>query len=68
MSTQQLHIKLQTQPYSISIVKFVLPLSIHFDGMQDLQRMNVTAATLFPGLDGFARSLHFHVRTRNDCD
>jgi hypothetical protein len=25
----------------------------------DLDRMNVSATTLFPGLDGFARSLHF---------
>jgi len=24
--------------------------------------MNVTARSLFPGLDGFARSLYFHLR------
>ncbi len=29
--------------------------------LENLQRMNITAATLFPGLDGFARSLGFDI-------
>ena len=38
-------------------LKIELPIEIHGVVLQDLKAMNVTAATLFPGLDGFARSL-----------
>jgi len=37
--------------------KVTLPKSEGLDCMIDLQRMNINAASLFPGLDGFARSL-----------
>jgi hypothetical protein len=40
------------------VVKLILPIEIHNVAMHDLAQMNVTAASLFPGLDGFARSLH----------
>jgi hypothetical protein len=46
----------------ISIVKIVIPSSLHSKALTELYKMNVTAATLFPGLDGFARSLSFHFR------
>ena len=34
----------------------------------DLARMNISATTLFPGLDGFARSLHFFVGMQSAYD
>jgi hypothetical protein len=43
------------------VVKIVLPGAVHRDALRDLRAMNVTAATLFPGLEGFARSLAFHL-------
>jgi FRG domain len=43
-----------------AVMKVVLPRSLRRDGLEELWRMNVTAASLFPGLDGFARSLHFY--------
>jgi hypothetical protein len=46
----------------ISIMKIIIPYNFHSKALTDLFRMNVTAATLFPGLDGFARSLSFPFR------
>ncbi len=48
-----------------AVIKILLPLATHHDVLQDLWNMNVTAATLFPGLDGFARSLHYFLRMDN---
>lgn len=45
------------------LIKVVLPRSIHQDARDDLWRMNISAATLFPGLDGFARSLGYYIQT-----
>ncbi len=39
------------------IMKLVLPAKQRFHTLQSLQRMNIHEASLFPGLDGFARSL-----------
>jgi hypothetical protein len=39
------------------IKKLIMPKSQGLDCLTDLLRMNINAATLFPGLDGFARSL-----------
>lgn len=47
---------------SPQLVKIVLPRTVHGEVMRDLVSMNMTANTLFPGLDGFARSLHRHLR------
>jgi len=44
------------------LIKILLPRDIHPDALEDLWQMNISAATLFPGLDGFARSLGFHMR------
>jgi hypothetical protein len=41
------------------LVKVVLPGPIHKLALQDLHGMNITAATLFPGLHGYARSLFY---------
>lgn len=46
----------------ISIIKVVIPSNLHSKILTELYNMNVTAATLFPGLDGFARSLSFRFR------
>jgi hypothetical protein len=47
---------------SASLIKITLPKGCHGTTIFDLKEMNITAATLFPGLDGFARSLkiRFH--------
>lgn len=44
-----------------SVMKIVLPFERHRAVLNDLVSMNITAATLFPGIDGFARSLHYHL-------
>jgi hypothetical protein len=45
-----------------SIMKYVLPNSIRYQALKDLRFMNITAASLYPGIDGFARSLHTRLR------
>ena len=40
-------------------LKLVLPKSERFNTLQCLHKMNIHDATLFPGLDGFARSLKY---------
>lgn len=44
--------------FDTPIVNIVLPRKIHNEAVWDLDQMNVNATSLFPGLDGFARSLH----------
>ncbi len=41
----------------LCILRIDLPAQMRFSAMQDLLRMNIHDASLFPGLDGFARSL-----------
>jgi hypothetical protein len=40
-----------------SVVKIVLRPTMIPEAIEDLHRMNVSEASLFPGLEGFARSL-----------
>lgn len=49
-------------------LKLLLPLAIQHDVLQDLWSMNVNAASLFPGLDGLARSLNYHLRIESLWD
>lgn len=49
------------EPNCISLVKIRIPREQHEDIKADLELMNIHAATLFPGLEGFARSLRQHV-------
>lgn len=44
----------------LSVLKIVIPASEHRKLLFHLRRMNITEATLFPGLDGFARSLNYY--------
>jgi hypothetical protein len=46
---------------SASVVEVVLPWALHRPAREDLWRMNLTAASFFPGMDGFARSLLYYV-------
>lgn len=41
------------------VLKIVIPRNLHDVALRDLQQMNISAASLFPGLDGFARSLRY---------
>lgn len=41
-----------------AIYKLILPAYIQTDVMIDLFKMNITRASLFPDLDGFARTIH----------
>lgn len=47
-----------------SVLKVVLSRDFHRRAIEDLRMMNVSAEALFPGLDGFARSLTFYVAHR----
>jgi hypothetical protein len=53
---------------SASLIKITLPKGCHSTAIFDLREMNVTAATLFPGLDGYARSLKIRLRYPFDDD
>jgi hypothetical protein len=44
-----------------TIIKCVIPGKSRKDVLDDLKSMNITATSLFPGLDGFARSLHYEL-------
>ncbi len=46
----------------VAILKIVISRDIHKEALYDLHEMNVNPSTLFPGLDGFARSLNLHLR------
>ena len=41
------------------LIKFVLPKQVRAEAMATLYSMNITQATLFPGLDGLARSMAY---------
>jgi len=41
--------------------KIVLPIALRDDVMRALYRMNITHATLFPDLDGLARSIGYEL-------
>ncbi len=54
------HLQLGTFSLAGKVLKIVLPKKIHVEARKCLRTMNLDAANLFPGLDGFARSLHTH--------
>lgn len=45
----------------VSVIKVVLHRGMHGQILNDLESMNISAATLLPGLDGFARSLRHRI-------
>lgn len=52
---------LSDQDQSNIMAKIVLASGVREVGMRELYRMNITHATLFPGLDGLARSLGYEL-------
>jgi hypothetical protein len=42
-------------------IKYILDKTMRFDGLRKLRLMNVTSATLFPGIDGFCKSLKLQI-------
>jgi hypothetical protein len=52
----------------LSVLKLILSRSSHRSAIDDLRSMNITSATLFPGLDGFARSLYYYLRAAEAGD
>jgi len=44
------------------LIKIVIPHNCQNSALDELRNMNISAATLFPGLDGFARSLNLTFR------
>lgn len=50
----------ELRPYHL--IKIILPRAIHKTALYELNEMNMNSSTLFPGLDGFARSLYLHLR------
>ena len=47
---------------SYPLFKLIIPKKYHLDIFEDLDKMNINAATLFPGLDGFARYQYRYIR------
>jgi hypothetical protein len=43
--------------HDIKVIKINIPLDLHDDILYSLKEMNITAETLFPGIDGLAKSL-----------
>src|ERR1700730_8887027 len=50
------------------VIKLIIPRCIHRPALMDLKYMNITSTTLFPGLDGFARSLRHYLRSHDNDD
>jgi hypothetical protein len=42
---------------SVNMMQIVIPKELHKEGIRKLYEMNITRTSLFPGLDGFSRSL-----------
>jgi len=42
-------------------IKYIIPARLRLSGLERLKRMNITSATLFPGIEGFSKSLRFQI-------
>lgn len=54
--------------YNTCLFKLIIPRKVCVEGLYDLRNMNINAATLFPGLDGQARSLNLIMRNMEDSN
>lgn len=54
--------------FNTQVLKINLPRDWNKEIIGNLYQMNIDAASLFPGLDGFARSLKFPVRIRENTE
>jgi hypothetical protein len=52
--------------YNTCLFKLIIPRKTCLEGLVDLRNMNINAATLFPGLEGQARSLNMIMRSMED--
>ena len=52
---------------TLAVIKINLPVHFHREAIHDLYSMNIDAASLFPGLNGFARSLSFILREEDEA-
>jgi hypothetical protein len=55
-----------TDPGHIVKFKFILPKAAYMEAIKELLSMNISYATLFPGLDGFAKSYKQKILTLKD--
>jgi hypothetical protein len=51
------------EPEKVLVKKLIIPARLRLEGLKKLRRMNITAASLFPGLEGFCRSLRDQLET-----
>ncbi len=51
-----------------SLIKIKIPKTERKKALRDLAKMNITRASLFPGLDGFAKSLHIHFSSLSNIE
>jgi hypothetical protein len=56
------------RPTPAALVKIVLPGRVRLEVLYDLMRTNVTRASLFPGLEGFARTLGDNIERALEAD
>lgn len=47
--------------YGEECIRYLIPKHLRYSGINRLKQMNITSATLFPGMEGFCRSLKFQV-------
>ncbi|MBN1414854.1 MAG: FRG domain-containing protein [Bacteroidales bacterium] len=45
--------------FNTAIRKIIIPARLRLEGIRRLRKMNITSDTLFPGIDGFCKSLGF---------
>lgn len=60
-SVQRLHSinAVETEAKEGKVIKIIVPQDMHLNILYHLRKMNLTDAILFPGLDGYARSLNY---------
>ena len=56
----------RSEPQNRFIRRYQIQAKCRLELLRELELMNVTYATLFPGLDGFARSIPLHLLTKDD--
>jgi len=47
--------------FEVMVLKIIVPRYLREEMLRDLWKMNVSSATLFPGIDGFTHSLNYHL-------
>ena len=52
---------IQKQRAGKKCLKIVIPARLRYEGVARLREMNLTSTSLFPGIDGFCRSLRFQL-------